>query len=164
MNNFKKCIFFDRDGVLNKEKKNYVKNIGELEIFPNISESIKKLKDHGFVIIVITNQSGINRGFTTHENVDQIHLTLQNHLKQNGTKIDRFYYCPHRPDENCNCRKPKPGLFFKASDEFKLNLKLCWMIGDSDTDIQAAITAGCKAIKITTNNDLQQSVQQILNS
>jgi D-glycero-D-manno-heptose 1,7-bisphosphate phosphatase len=164
MNNFKKAIFFDRDGVLNKEKKNYVKTIEELEIFPNIIEPIKKLKNYGFVIIVITNQSAINRGFTTHKNVKEIHRILQNHLKQNGTKIDGFYYCPHRPDENCICRKPKPGLFFKAADEFKLNLELSWMIGDNDTDTQAAISAGCKAIKINTNNDLQHSVEQILNS
>jgi len=164
MNNFKKAVFFDRDGVLNKEKKNYVKTIEELEIFPNIIEPIKKLTNYGFVIIVITNQSAINRGFTTHKNVDEIHLILQNYLKQNGTKIDGFYYCPHIPDENCICRKPKPGLFFKAADEFKLNLELSWMIGDNDTDIQAAISAGCKAIKISTNNDLQHSVEQILNS
>ena len=164
MNNFKKAIFFDRDGVLNKERKNYVKTIEELEIFPNIIEPIQKLKNSGFVIIVITNQSAINRGLTTHKNVNEIHLIIQKYLQQNGIMIDKFYYCPHRPDENCNCRKPKPGLFFKAADEFKLNLNLSWMIGNNDTDTQAAITAGCKAIQITANNDLEHSVQQILNS
>jgi len=164
MNNFNKAVFFDRDGVINKERKNYVKTIEELEIFPNIIEPIKKLRNSGFVIIVITNQSAINRDLTTHKKVDEIHSIIQKYLKQNGTMIDRFYYCPHRPDENCDCRKPKPGLLFKAADEFQLNLQLSWMIGDNDTDTQAAITAGCKAIQIKTNNDLQHSVQQILNS
>ena len=164
MVNFKKAVFFDRDGVINKERKNYVKTIEELEIFPNIIEPIKKLKNSGFVIIVVTNQSAINRGLITHKKVEEIHSTIQEYLKKYGTKIDSFYYCPHRPDENCQCRKPKPGLLFKAADELQLNLQSSWLIGDNDTDTQAAITAGCRAIRIDSNNDLQHAVQQILNS
>ena len=164
MNNFNKAVFFDRDGVINKERKNYVKTIEELEIFPNIVESIKKLRNFGFVIIVVTNQSAINRGLVTHNKVEEIHSTIQEYLKQHGTKVDRFYYCPHKPDENCECRKPKPGLLFKAADELQLNLQSSWLIGDNDTDIQAATTAGCRAIRINTNNDLPHTVQQILNS
>ena len=164
MVNFKKAVFFDRDGVINKERKNYVKTIEELEIFPNIIEPIKKLKNSGFVIIVVTNQSAINRGLITHKKVEEIHSTIQEYLKKYGTKIDGFYYCPHRPDENCQCRKPKPGLLFKAADELQLNLQSSWLIGDNDTDTQAAITAGCRAIRIDSNNDLQHAVQQILNS
>ena len=164
MNNFNKAVFFDRDGVINKEKKDYVKTIEELEIFSNIVEPIKQLKNFGFVIIVVTNQSAINRGLMTCLKVEEIHSTIQEYLKQYGTKIDGFYYCPHRPDEKCECRKPKPGLLFKAADEFKLNLQSSWLIGNSDTDVQAAITAGCRAVKINSNNDLQHTVQQILNS
>lgn len=164
MVNFKKAIFFDRDGVINKERKNYVKNTSELEIFPNIVEPIKKLRGSGFSIIVITNQSAINRGLTTHQKVSEIHSTIQEFLKKNGTYIDRFYYCPHKPDENCQCRKPKPGLFLRAADELQLNLKLSWMIGDSDTDIQAALAAGCKSLKISSNYKLQDAIQEILNS
>ena len=164
MINFKKAVFFDRDGVINKERTDYVKNTSELEIFPNIIEPIKKLKGAGFSIIVITNQSAINRGLTTHQKVSEIHSTIQEFLKKNGTHIDNFYYCPHKPDENCQCRKPKPGLFLRAADELQLNLKLSWMIGDSDTDIQAALAAGCKSLKISSNYELQDAVQEILNS
>jgi histidinol-phosphate phosphatase family protein len=164
MINFKKAVFFDRDGVINKERTDYVKNTLELEIFPNIIEPIKKLKGFGFSIIVITNQSAINRGLTTHQKVLEIHSTIQEFLKKNGTHIDRFYYCPHKPDENCQCRKPNPGLFLRAADELQLNLKLSWMIGDSDTDIQAALAAGCKSLKISSNYELQDAVQEILNS
>lgn len=164
MNSCNKAIFFDRDGVINKERKDYVKTTEELEIFSNIIEPIKKLKNLGFMIIVITNQSAINRGLITHKKVDEIHSAIQEYLEKFGTKIDRFYYCPHRPDENCECRKPKPGLFFKAAHEFQLNLQSSWMIGDNDTDTQAAITAGCRAIQINSNDDLQNTVQQILNS
>ncbi len=164
MNNCNKAVFFDRDGVINKERKDYVKTIEELEIFPNIVEPIKNLKNSGFMIIVITNQSAINRGLMTHKKVEVRHSTIQEYLKQYDTQIDGFYYCPHRPDENCECRKPKPGLFFKAANEFQVNLPSSWMIGDNDSDTQAAITAGCRAIKINSNNDLQNIVKQILNS
>ena len=164
MINFKKAVFFDRDGVINKERKDHVKTIEELEIFPNIIESLKKLKNSGFAIIVVTNQSAINRGLITHKKVDEIHSTIQGYLKQYGTKIDNFYYCPHKPEENCQCRKPKPGLLFKAADELHLNLESSWLIGDNDTDTQAAISAGCRAIQINSNNDLQDAVQEIINS
>ena len=164
MNNCNKAVFFHRDGVINKERKDYVKNIDELEIFSNIVEPIKKLKNSGFMIIVVTNQSAINRGLTTQKKIDEIHLTVQEYLIPHKTRIDKFYYCPHRPDENCTCRKPKPGLLFKAKNELHLDLQSSWLIGDNDTDIQAAITAGCKAIKIKSNSDLPIVVQQILNS
>ena len=164
MNNCNKAVFFDRDGVINKERKDYVKNVNELEIFPNVIEPIKKLQNSGFMIIVITNQSAINRGIITPRILDHIHSTIQEYFIQHGTKIDSFYYCPHRPDENCNCRKPKPGLLFKAQNDLHLDLQSSWLIGDNDTDIEAALAAGCKAIKLNSNNDLEFIVKQILNS
>jgi len=164
MTNLHKAVFFDRDGVINKERKDYVKTPSELKIFPRIVEPIKKLREAGFVVVVITNQSAINRGLTTHQNISEIHSTIQKFLKKNGTQIDRFYYCPHKPDEHCPCRKPKPGLFLKAADDLQLNLQLSWMIGDNDTDIQAANAAGCKSFKISSNHELQNSVQEILDS
>jgi len=164
MNEKKQAVFFDRDGVLNKEKKDYVKTVSELEIFPNIVEPIKKLKNAGFIIVVISNQSAINRGFTTHHNVSAIHSTIQKFLKKNGTQIDHFFYCPHKPDENCKCRKPKPGMLLKAAKVLQLNLHQSWMIGDNDTDIEAAKAAGCKFFKIKSSNELSDIIQKILNS
>lgn len=164
MNNLKKAAFFDRDGVINKERKDYVKTVAELEIFPDIVDPIKRLKDVGFLIIVVTNQSAINRGLTSIEKINQIHTTIQNFLKKNGTMIDRFYYCSHRPDENCECRKPKPGLFLKAASELNLDLKSSWMIGDEDIDVQAATTAGCRSIKIDNETNLAKAVKLILDS
>lgn len=162
MNNFKKAIFLDRDGVLNKERKNYVKKISELEIFPKIEIPIKKLREKGFLIIIITNQSSINRGITSLENIEQIHQHIQNYLRKFGVEIDGFFICPHRPDENCSCRKPKSGLILKAIDEFNIDIKLCWMIGDNDSDIIAANNVGCKAIKIGKEFSLDQAVKNIL--
>ena len=157
----RKAVFLDRDGVINKNKDNYVKNVSELEIFPNISESIKKLKDLGFFVIVITNQSAINRGFTTHEDINKIHQTIQEHLKVHKTLIDAFYYCPLKPEDQCICRKPKPGLIIQATKEFNINLKSSWMIGDRDSDIQSAELAGCNSIKIQPDFRLQDAVNMI---
>jgi len=164
MNNLCKAIFLDRDGVINKERSDYVKTVDELVILNDIASPIKKLRENGFLIVVITNQSAINRGFTTHQHVENIHSAIQEYLKKNGTQIDAFYYCPHRPDEHCDCRKPKPGLLNKAIYDLKIDIKSSWMIGDRDSDIEAARVTGCKSIKITSNSGLNSAVQSILNS
>ena len=85
-------------------------------------------------------------------------------LMSNATLIDGFYYCPHRPDENCVCRKPKPGLILKAAKEWKIDLESSWMIGDSDSDMRAAHAAGCKSFKIKDNTELDSIITRILNS
>ena len=158
-----KTVFVDRDGVINQERSDYVKSISELEIYPNVAKNIKLLKDAGFLVIVITNQSAVNRGIVTHEMINQIHNSIQDHLKKHGTFLDGFYYCPHIPNENCNCRKPKPGLLQKAILELNIDLNSSWMIGDSDSDIEAANSIGCKAIKISDSFSLDNAVGKILN-
>ena len=158
-----KTVFLDRDGVINQERSDYVKSISELEIYPNVAKNIKLLKDAGFLVVVITNQSAVNRGIITHEMINQIHNSIQDHLKKHGTFLDGFYYCPHTPNENCNCRKPKPGLLQQAILELNIDLNSSWMIGDSDSDIEAADSVGCKAIKINDNFSLDNAVEKILN-
>ncbi len=162
MTNLHKAIFFDRDGVINKERKDYVKTVSELEIFSNIVIPIKKLIKMGFLIVVITNQSAINRGFTTHQDISDIHSTIQQFLQKNDARIDNFYYCPHKPDEHCDCRKPNPGLILRAVSELKIDLQKSWMIGDNETDVEAAVKAGCKYYKINSNDELPVIVDKIL--
>ena len=159
-----KTVFLDRDGVINKERSDYIKTITQLEIFPNVAKKIEILKNAGFLVVVITNQSAINRGLKTHKTVDQIHDSIQNYLKTNGTSIDGFFYCPHKPNENCNCRKPKPGLLHQAILELNIDPKSSWMIGDNNSDIDAATSIGCKAIKLSKNFSLGKAVSKILNS
>ena len=144
----KSAIFLDRDGVINENRTDYVKSINELKIFPAIAKTIKNFKNHGYIVIVVTNQSAINRGLVTHDVVKKIHETIQTYLKKNGTCIDAFYYCPHKPDEGCNCRKPKPGMILKAIDDFNLDAKSSWMIGDNDSDVLAGESAGTNTIKV----------------
>ena len=147
-----KAIFLDRDGVINKNRDDYVKSTKELEIFSNIGKEILKLKIKGFLIIVITNQSVINRKIITIRELEEIHSTIQKFLIKSKTSIDKFYFCPHRPDENCDCRKPKPGLILQAINEFSIDASKSWMVGDSKTDIQAGEKAGCKTILLKKND------------
>lgn len=163
MNN-NKAVFFDRDGVINKERKDYVKTVDELELFPGIATHLKKLKEAGFLLAIVTNQSAINRGLTNHKNVQEIHMTIQNFLNRNGTSIDGFYVCPHRPDEGCQCRKPEPGLLFEAARELHINLKSSWFIGDKESDILASKKAGCMSLKIDTSMTFENAVNHILQS
>ena len=114
------------------------------------------------MIIVITNQSAINRGLTTHENVEKIHSEIQSFLNHLGTKIDRFYYCPHTPSENCDCRKPKPGLICKAISDYNIDVNLSWFIGDSETDIEAGKSIGCKTLLVTSELNLEQCIEKII--
>ncbi len=158
-----KAIFLDRDGVLNKNRDDYVKSIKELEIFSNIGEEILKLKMKGFLIIVITNQSVINRKIITIKELEEIHSTIQKFLMKSKTSIDKFYFCPHRPDENCDCRKPKPGLILQAINEFSIDASKSWMVGDSKTDIQAGEKAGCKTI-LLKKNDSFTNILKIIES
>ena len=158
-----KTVFVDRDGVINQERSDYVKSIAELEIYPNVAKNIKLLKDAGFLVVVITNQSAVNRGKITHKILNQIHNSIQDHLKKYGTFLDGFYYCPHTPDENCNCRKPKSGLLEKAVLELNIDINSSWMIGDNDSDIEAANSIGCKAIKISNDFSLDNAIEEILN-
>jgi len=162
--NKKKAVFLDRDGVINKNRIDYVKTIEELEIFPSIEIPIKKLKKNNYYVIVITNQSAINRNLMTYEQLNKIHSYIQQYLKDFSTSIDKFYFCPHTPDENCYCRKPKIGMLMQAIEEFNIEPTLSWMIGDNDSDIQAGLTVGCKTVQINNNMNFHLAVDKILNS
>ena len=159
-----KAVFLDRDGVINKNKINYVKTIEDLEILPSIGIPIKKLKNNDYFVIVITNQSPINRKLMTHEQLNMIHSSIQQHLQSFDTSIDRFYFCPHMPQDNCNCRKPKTGMLIQAMSEFNIEPTLSRMIGDNDSDVEAGLTAGCRTIKIDDDTNLELAVDKILNS
>lgn len=159
-----KAIFLDRDGVINQERKDYVKNLEEFKIFENVADAISLLKKENFLIVIITNQSAINRKLLSKKNLENIHGFLKKYLEKNNTSIDAIYYCPHTPEENCSCRKPKPGLLLKASLDLDIDLKNSWMIGDSKTDIEAAKAAGCNSILLKENEKLFDIVKEFISS
>lgn len=160
--NKRKAVFLDRDGVINKNRDDYVKSVDEFEIFQGVGESIKKLKENGFLVVIITNQSAINRGLTTIENIKEIHKILNNYLKEFEIEVDRIYICPHRPDENCSCRKPKTSLFIQAIKELKIDPEKSWVIGDRETDIQAGQKMGCQCKKLDSKNSFEDIVNFII--
>jgi len=145
-----RAIFLDRDGTLNADSVNYIKSKAELAIFDFTPPALQIFKNLGFKIILITNQSAIGRGMTTQEAVDEIHRALQRHLAKHGSTIDGFYYCPHTPEENCDCRKPKTGNIRRAVGDFNLDLAASYFIGDSEKDVQAGAAAGCKTVLVRT--------------
>ncbi len=154
----KKAIFLDRDGVINEERKGFVYKKEDVFIFPWVLESLKILKDKGYLIIVVTNQPSIARGLVSEEGIRELHKYINKELKG---LIDTFYFCPHHPEIHddvpeyamkyrisCKCRKPSEGMLLQASKDFDINLKESWMIGDMVSDIVAGKRAGCKTITI----------------
>ena len=157
-----RAVFLDRDGVLIRERPDYVKIPKELEILPGIEVPLREIKKRGFQIVIITNQSVIGRGLTTHYEISRIHEKLRVELALLGCRIDAIYYCPHRPEEGCDCRKPEPGLILKASRELGIDTAKSWMIGDKEIDLEAARRAGCRGIRVPTNgNGLKEAVRSI---
>lgn len=137
----KKIVFLDRDGVINKEI-GFLHKIDDFKFIDGAIESFKYFQSAGFNLIVVTNQSGIYRGYFSEESFHILNDWMINQFKNKGVKLLDVYYCPHGPNSNCKCRKPQPGMFLKASKEHNIDLKNSWMIGDKETDIQAANRAG----------------------
>lgn len=149
-----KAIFLDRDGTLNYDP-GYLGNPEQVVLFPTVAESLSVLKNEfNFLLIVISNQSGVARGLITKDDVDKVNQKINFLLNPFNVQIDSFYYCTAHPDFNsekeCECRKPSPKLIFDAAKDFEIDLSKSYMIGDSISDIQAAKNAGCKSILIKT--------------
>ena len=149
-----KAVFLDRDGTINKYV-GFLRNIDEFELIDGVGEAIKKINSKGYLAIVITNQPVIARGELTFEGLQQIHNKMETLLGYEGAYLDAIYFCPHHPHrgyegeipelkKECACRKPKPGMLFRAADDYNIDLSLSWMIGDGENDIQAGNNAGCR--------------------
>ena len=145
-----KAIFLDRDGVVNKRLiDDYVKDWSEFQFIPDIFGVIQEIHQEGYLAILITNQRGIGRGMMTRNDLHKVHQKMQEALfQQTGHQFDAIYACPHNNDDSCNCRKPAPGMLLQAAEEFQIDLQKSWMIGDSESDIEAGTTAGCRTVMI----------------
>lgn len=154
----KRAIFLDRDGTINVEK-NYLIDPAELVLFPGVGEALRRGHDAGYLLVVVTNQSGVARGYFTSSAVDALHDHLQQELRPYGVQIDAFYHCPHHPEHGagpCDCRKGAPGMLLQAAQEHQIDLSASWMIGDKHSDIEAGNRAGCRSILVRTGYGEQE--------
>lgn len=148
-------IILDRDGVINYDSEEYIKTPGEWQAIPRSLEAIAQLNRHGFQVLVVTNQSGIARGFYDMDTLDSIHEKLMLELASVGGYIEEIFFCPHHPDDHCLCRKPKPALFYQIEEKYPVNLTETFFIGDSFSDIEVARLVGCKPLLVLTGNGKQ---------
>jgi histidinol-phosphate phosphatase family protein len=139
-----KAVFLDRDGTIARDVP-YCSRPEDFELLPGAAEGIKLLNEHGFKVVVVTNQSGIARGYFTEETLAKIHKKMQEELAKYGAHVDAICYCPHHPDNNCDCRKPKPKMVFQVALDLDIELGQSYVIGDSEMDVELARQAGCKA-------------------
>ncbi|MFF2480087.1 D-glycero-beta-D-manno-heptose 1,7-bisphosphate 7-phosphatase [Paenibacillus sp. NPDC058071] len=144
-------VFLDRDGVINQNIENgYVTSWDRFRWLPGSVESISILCEQGWNVFIVTNQACIGKGIVNMNELSEIHDRMQEELLKYGAKINQFYVCPHKPEDNCDCRKPKPGMLLRAAEEHRLNLSSCYFIGDSITDMMAAHSVGCTTVLVRT--------------
>lgn len=145
----RRAVFLDRDGVINREV-DYLSRVEQLVVLPGAPEAMKKLRAAGFKVVVVTNQSGVARGYFSVAQLGRIHRELKRRLARAGAKWDALYFSPHPPDSRSPLRKPGIGMLLKAKKRFGLDLKSSWLVGDTTTDVQTARNAGCGAVLVRT--------------
>lgn len=156
MSLLKPAVFLDRDGVV-IEDSHYLGDAARVRLLPRSAETIAALNGAGWVVVVVTNQSGVARGLFSLESVGAVHDRIAALLNPHGAKVDAFQFCPHHPEaeladfrSDCDCRKPKPGMLHRAAREYGLDLPASWMIGDRASDLQAGAAAGCRTVLVRT--------------
>jgi len=141
-----KAVFIDRDGTLIEEV-NFLHRVEDLQYFSYTDEAVRLLKENGFLVVIVTNQSGIGRGIYTEAQMHTVHEQIQNDLTE---KLDAIYFCPHLPNAGCACRKPNLGMIEAAMADWPIDLENSWMIGDKILDIELGLNAGIRPILVLT--------------
>lgn len=151
-----RAVFLDRDGTINVEK-DFLSDPADLELENGSAEGLRLLHDAGFVLVVVTNQSGVARGYYSEEDIARVNEALASMLEAEGAKLERFYHCPHHPEgtvaryaRRCDCRKPAPGLLLRAAGELGIDLEGSYMVGDYTRDLEAGRAAGVKTVLVRT--------------
>jgi len=159
----RKAVFMDRDGTINQEVK-YLSKVEEFQFVPGVPYALKRLQEAGYLLVVVTNQSGIGRGYYDEAALAAIHDHMHGELASYGVSIDACYFCPHHPKhalgdylKECTCRKPLPGMLQQAAGELGIDLAASFMIGDKLADVEAGINAGCTPIMVLTGYGADQA-------
>ena len=152
----KKAVFLDRDGVI-IEQVAYLSKPEQAVLIPGAVEALRIIHRHGDLAVVISNQSGVGRGYFTAADVDAVHDRIQQLLARSGEKVDEFRYCPHAPDEACTCRKPSPKMILKSAERFGIDVQASLMLGDRMSDLECGKNAGCaKSVLVRTGYGAEQ--------
>lgn len=143
------AVFLDRDGTINEEM-GYINHLSRFKVLPQAAPAIRRLNEAGLKVVVVSNQSGLARGYFSAALLEEVHRQLAEVLAAGGARLDAFYLCTHRPDEVCPCRKPKPELILRAARDLDLDLRRSYLVGDRYNDIQTGANAGVKGILVLT--------------
>ncbi len=149
-------MFLDRDGVLIENREDYVRRWEEVELFPRAVEGCRLLSAAGYLLVVVSNQACVGRGILGLETVEALNARIMDALRAQGADILQAYLCPHHPDDQCECRKPRPGMVLRGAREHNIDLAASWMVGDNITDIGAAVAAGVKPVLVRTGRGAEQ--------
>ena len=156
-----KLVILDRDGVINEDSDQYIRSAEEWLPVPGSIEAIARLSISGYKIVIATNQSGLARGYFTQEELDSMHVKLTRLVSVHGGHINGIYYCPHSPDDNCQCRKPKTGLIERIFTDYPVDPAETWLVGDSLRDLQTGLDSGCKVALVLTGKGYKTQVKLI---
>ncbi|MCK5780172.1 MAG: D-glycero-beta-D-manno-heptose 1,7-bisphosphate 7-phosphatase [Psychrilyobacter sp.] len=158
----KKCVFLDRDGNINVEV-DYLHKVEDFKFIEGAIDAIKIFKELGYLVVVVTNQSGVARGYYDESSVLELHNHLQNEVKLIGGDIDGFYYCPHHPEKGigsykkkCDCRKPEPGMFYSAKRDLNIDFSKSIMVGDKISDVKGGMNLGMRSILVKTGHGMDE--------
>lgn len=156
-----KAIFLDRDGVINRDSKEYIKSWSEFEFLPRSIAALNLLRQQRYSVFIITNQSVINRKLASLQTLHQIHSKLKMEVRSGGGLITDIFFCPHTPEDRCLCRKPKPGLILSAQNKYNIDLPSSYMIGDRAKDIECARQAGCGHALLVRTGDYPKAKKEL---
>ena len=151
----KKAAFLDRDGVINRQagEEKYVTRWEDFHFLPGAAEGIAMLNKAGWSVVVVSNQRCVAKGLLSIEELESIHRRMRKELLVAGAMLDAIYYCPHEKEPACDCRKPAPGMLLRAAKEHQLDLRSSWLIGDSESDVEAGKRAGCRTVQLVANQE-----------
>jgi D-glycero-D-manno-heptose 1,7-bisphosphate phosphatase len=158
-----KTVFVDRDDTIVPDH-GHLDNVEGIELLEGAGDALKRIQDLGYKLVLITNQSGIGRGWFPASIVDQQHARLAELLDPYGVRFDAERYCPHKPDDGCGCRKPEPGMLLDAGRELDTDFSRSWMIGNAESDIGAGLAAGCRCIRVEEGVDMRRAAEIIAES
>ena len=157
----KRYVFLDRDGVINKDSPDYVKSWSEFEFLPGSLDAIRLLTEKKYQVVIITNQSIINRKMASLDDLEFMHSMMKKAVREAGGEIKDIFFCPHKPEDGCSCSKPEPGLILQASNKYGIDISNSVMVGDSAKDIGCAKRAGCRYAVLVRSGNFKWAIAEL---